>query len=78
MTFPVKGDECTQFKKIFLSLEASSSEDSLERFKSLVKSFNSPWEKSGGDKRDYGTSLSARLSSLSMETSSSLEREDSS
>jgi len=43
------------FKIFFsLSLEASSSEDSLERFKSLAKSFSSPWEKNCGDKRDGG------------------------
>jgi len=41
------------FKGFFsLSLEASCSEDSLERFKSLAKSFSSPREKSCGDKRD--------------------------
>jgi len=40
-------------KRFFsLSLEASNSEDSLERFRSLAKSFSSPWEKSCGDKRD--------------------------
>jgi len=68
------------FKIFFsLSLEASSSEDSSERFKHLAKSFGSPWEKRCKDKRDGGKSLSARVLSLSIETSSSsLEREDSS
>ena len=67
------------FKRFFLSLEASSLEDSLERFKSLSKSFSSPWKKSYGDKRVGGKLLSARVLSLSIETSSfSLEREDSS
>ena len=80
MTFPVKGDESTRFKRFFsLTLEASSSEDSIERFKSLAKSFSSPWEKSCEDKRDGGKSLSARVLSLSIEmSSSSLEIEDSS
>jgi len=42
-------------------------------------SFSSPWEKSCGDKRDGGKSLSVRELLLSIETSSSsLEREDSS
>ena len=51
----------------------------LERFKSLAKSFRSPWEKSCEDQRDGRKSLSARVLSLSIETSSSsLEREDSS
>jgi len=68
------------FKRFFsLSLEASSSENSLERLKSLAKSFSSPWVKSCGDKGAGGKSLSDRVLSLSIETSSSLlEREDSS
>ena len=42
----------TDFKRFFsLSLEASSPEDSLKRFKSLAKSFSSPLEKSCGDKK---------------------------
>lgn len=48
----------------------------FRRFRSLTKPLSFPWEKSCGDKKQWRRSLSARVESLSVETSSSsLKRE---
>ena len=62
------------FKRFFsLSLDAKSSEDSLDKFRSLAKSLSS-WENSCGGKTEGGRSLYTKEVSVSVEKrSSSLE-----